>query len=158
MTARQTADLIASHAAALTLFARQWCDSPEDAVQDAFYKLIRLRTPPDDPIAWLFKVVRTTAIDLGRSARRRAKREVAIARPERWFAEREIEGLDAEAAIAALESLPGEQREAIVGRLWGGMTLEQVAIVAGCSITTAHRRYETGLQVLRERLGVICPK
>jgi len=106
----------------------------------------------------LFKVVRTTAIDLGRSARRRAKREVASAKPERWFAETEVEGLDAETAITALESLPAEQREAIVGRLWGGMTLEQVATVAGCSITTAHRRYESGIHALRERLGVRCPK
>jgi len=158
MTAQQTASLIASHAASLTLFARQWCDSPEDAVQDAFCKLVRLRTPPDDPVAWLFKVVRTTAIDLSRSGRRRVKREVASARPERWFAEAEVEGLDAEAAIAALESLPTEQREVIVGRLWGGMTLDQLADIAGCSITTAHRRYETGIQALRERLGVPCSK
>ncbi len=158
MTAKQTSDLIANHAAALTLFARQWCDSPEDAVQDAFCKLVRLRTPPTDPIAWLFKVVRTTAIDLGRSTRRRLNREAATARPERWFAEAEVDGLDAEAAVTALESLPAEQREAIVGRLWGGMTLEQLADVAGCSITTAHRRFEAGIQSLRERLGVMCPK
>jgi RNA polymerase sigma-70 factor (ECF subfamily) len=158
MTARQTAELIASHAAALTLFARQWCDCPEDAVQDAFCKLVRLHTPPADAVAWLFRVVRTTAIDLGRAAHRRAQREAATARPERWFAEREIDGLDAEAAVAALESLPAEQREMIVGRLWGGMTLEQLAGVAGCSLSTAHRRYESGIQALRERLGVACPK
>lgn len=158
MTARQTADLIASHAAALALFARPWCDCPEDAVQEAFCKLVRLRVPPADPVAWLFTVVRTTAIDLGRSARRRAKREAAAARPERWFAEPEVDGLDAVAAVAALEALPAEHREAIVARLWGGLTLEQVATVAGCSVTTAHRRYEAGIQALRERLGATCPK
>jgi RNA polymerase sigma factor (sigma-70 family) len=158
MTARQIADLIASHAAALALFARQWCATPEDAVQDAFCKLVRLSAPPDDPVSWLFKVVRTTAIDRGRSDRRRARREAASAKPERWFAESEIEGLDAEAAVAALETLPPELREVIVARLWGGMTLEQVADVAGCSVTTAHRRFETGIAALRERLGVTCPK
>lgn len=160
MTARPIAELIATHAAALALFARQWCDSPEDAVQDAFCKLVRLRAPPDDPVAWLFKVVRTTAIDLGRSERRRVKRETATAtaRPERWFAESEVDGLDAETAVAALESLAAEEREVIVARLWGGMTLGQIAAVAGCSVTTAHRRYESGLQGLRERLGVACPK
>jgi RNA polymerase sigma-70 factor (ECF subfamily) len=158
MTARQIADLIASHAAALALFARQWCANPEDAVQDAFCKLVRLSAPPDDPVAWLFAVVRTTAIDRGRADRRRQKREAASAKPEQWFAEAEIEGLDAEAAVAALEALPSEQREVIVGRLWGGMTLEQVAGVAGCSLTTAHRRFEAGIAALRERLGVTCPK
>jgi RNA polymerase sigma factor (sigma-70 family) len=158
MTARLLADLIVSHAAALALFARQWCDSPEDAVQDAFCKLVRQSTPPEDVVAWLFKVVRTTAIDRGRADRRRAKREAVSAKPERWFDEPEVEGLDAEAAVAALESLPAELREVIVARLWAGMTLEQVASVAGCSVTTAHRRFEVGIAALRERLGVTCPK
>ena len=158
MTAREIAELIAAHAAGLTLFARQWCECPEDAVQEAFCKLVRLSEHPSDPHAWLFRVVRTTAIDIGRSNRRRQNREAATARPERWFAETEVEGLDAEAAVAALEVLPAEQREAIVGKLWGGMTLEQIASVAGCSTTTAYRRFEAGIQALRERLGVLCPK
>jgi RNA polymerase sigma factor (sigma-70 family) len=158
MTARQIAELIASHAAALALFARQWCDSPEDAVQDAFCKLVRQPVQPGDPVAWLFKVVRTTAIDRGRADRRRAKREERSAKPERWFAETESEGMDAEVAVAALEALPAELREVIVARLWGGMTLEQITGVAGCSLTTAHRRFEAGIAALRERLGVECPK
>ena len=65
---------------------------------------------------------------------------------------------DLASAVAALEALPAEQREIIVGRLWGGMTLEQLAGVAGCSVSTAHRRFESGIQALRERLGVACPK
>ncbi|AMV23732.1 ECF RNA polymerase sigma factor SigE [Gemmata sp. SH-PL17] len=158
MTARQIAELIASHAAVLALFARQWCADPEDAVQDAFCKLVRQSVPPGDPVAWLFRVVRTTAIDRGRVDRRRVKRESVTARPERWFAEREVDGLDAPTAVAALGALPAELREVIVARLWGGMTLEQVAAVAGCSLTTAHRRYEAGIVALRERLGVTCPK
>jgi RNA polymerase sigma-70 factor (ECF subfamily) len=158
MTATQIADLVTTHAAALTLFARQWCAQPEDAVQDAFCKLVQQRTPPPDAVAWLFRVVRTTAIDRGRSDRRRAHREAISAKSETWFAEREIEGLDAEAAVAALESLPGEQREVIVARLWGGMTLEQIAGIAGCSLTTAHRRFEAGIAALQERLGVKCLK
>jgi RNA polymerase sigma-70 factor (ECF subfamily) len=157
MTARQIADLIASHAAPLALFARQWCDAPEDAVQDAFCKLVRQSAPPDDPVAWLFRAVRTTAIDRGRADRRRTAREAASAKPERWFAERGADGLDADAAVAALDALPADLREVIVARLWGGMTLEQVAAVAGCSLTTAHRRFEAGIAALRERLGVTCP-
>lgn len=157
MTPRQLAELVATHAAALALFARQWCDTPEDAVQDAFCKLVCQRTPPADVAAWLFTVVRTTAIDAGRKDRRRQRREEVAARPVRWFAEAEIDGLDAATAVAALESLPPEFREVIVARLWGGLTLEQVAAAAGCSVSTAHRRYEAGVQLLRERLGVTCP-
>ena len=86
------------------------------------------------------------------------QREQLAARSIRWFAEPEIDGLDAAAAVQALEELPGEVREVIVARLWGGLTLEQIASAAECSASTAHRRYKAGIAALRERLGVSCPK
>ena len=158
MTARPLAALIDAHAAGLVLFARQWCAAPEDAVQDAFCKLVALRTAPDDPAAWLYRAVRNAAIDAGRSEQRRRRREAAVARPDRWFAEREADGLDAVQAVDAMKALPAGQREVIVARLWGGLTLEQIAGVAGCSVSTAHRRFEAGVAALRERLGVPCQK
>jgi len=158
MTARQLADLIDAHAAALVLFARQWCAVPEDVVQDSFCKLAGQSTPPDDPLAWLYRVTRNAAIDAGKIERRRQRREAAVARPVRWFDEDAIDGLDQKTAVAALQSLPDEQREVIVGRLWGGMSLQKVAAVAGCSVSSAHRRFEAGIAALRERLGVSCPK
>lgn len=157
MTARPLAELIDRHAAALALYARQWCAAPDDAVQDAFCRLVVQTPRPDDPVAWLFRVVRNLAIDAGKADRRRRHREGRVAKVE-WFAESEIDGLDAEAAVAALESLPAEHREVIVARLWGGLTLEQVAAATDCSVSTAHRRFEAGIAVLRERLGVACPK
>ncbi len=157
MTAREFADLADAHAAALVLFARQWCAAPEDVVQDALCKLAAQPRTPEDPVAWLYRVVRNRAVDAGRSDRRRQQREAAAARPERWFEERQIDGLDAGAAVAALEALPAEQREVIVARLWGGMTLEQVAAVAGCSVSSAHRRFEAGIAALRQKLGAPCP-
>ena len=158
MTSRQLATLIDTHAASLVLFARQWCVAPEDVVQDAFCKLTVQRTIPTDSVAWLYRVVRNGAIDAGKSDRRRQRREFAVARPIRWFAEKEIDGLDAGAAVQALEGLAPDLREVIVARLWSGMTLEQVAAVVGCSVSSAHRRFEAGIAALRERLGVLCPK
>ncbi len=157
MTARQFADLVDAHAAALVLFARQWCAAPEDVVQDALCKLAEQPATPADPVAWLYRVVRNRAIDTGRSDRRRQRREAAASRPVHWFAEPAVDGLDAGAAVAALEGLPAEQREVIVARLWGGMTLEQAAAVAGCSVSSAHRRFEAGIAALRQKLGVPCP-
>ena len=100
-----------AHAAPLVLYARQWCDAPEDAVQDAFLKLVRQRRPPEDVVAWLYRVVRNGALDAAKIARRRRGRESAAARPVRWFVEPEVDGLDAETAVAALERLVPEQRE-----------------------------------------------
>lgn len=158
MTSSQLADLIDTHAASLVLFARQWCTAPEDVVQDAFCKLVVQKVTPSDQVAWLYRVVRNGAIDAAKLARRRQKRESAAARPVQWFEETSVDGLDVDAAVAALETLPCEQREVIVGRLWGGLTLEEVGAVVGCSVSSAHRRFGAGIAALRERLGVLCPK
>jgi RNA polymerase sigma-70 factor (ECF subfamily) len=157
MNPTELARLIDAYAAKLVLCARQWCDEPEDVVQEAFFKLARQGRPPDDALAWLYRVVRNGAIDAAKSARRRRRRESARARPVRWFVEPEIDGLDAETAVAALEQLKPEEREVIVARHWGGLSFEQIAVVAGCSASTAFRRYTAGVEDLREKLGVPCP-
>src|SRR5437763_352252 len=59
--------LLDRHAAALELYARQWCALPEDVVQEAFLKLARQVTPPAQPLAWLYRVVRNGAISAGRA-------------------------------------------------------------------------------------------
>ena len=149
-------ELFEAHAGALALYARQWCDAPEDVVQEAFLKLAALRELPRAVVPWLYRVVRNAALDAAKGARRRRRRESA-ARPVRWFVEPEVDGLDAAAAVAALQRLPAEEREAIVDRLWGGLSFEQIAEVAGCSASTAFRRYSAGLDALRQELGVSCP-
>src|SRR5262245_36133610 len=88
--------LVDQHAAALTLYARQWCSAPEDVVQEAFLKLVVQRSPPEQPVAWLHKVVRNTALSLGRAARRRSRHEAeAATRIPTWFVPTEGAGLDA---------------------------------------------------------------
>jgi RNA polymerase sigma-70 factor (ECF subfamily) len=156
MSPHDFARLLDAHGPPLILYARQWCDAPEDVVQDAFLKLVALRTPPRETAAWLYRVVRNGAIDASRMTRRRQQRE-ASARPAHWFVEPEVDGLDAEVAVAALARLPMDEREVIVARLWGGLSFEQIAALAGCSASTAFRRYEAGIAALREQLGVPCP-
>jgi RNA polymerase sigma-70 factor (ECF subfamily) len=157
MSPAALARLIDAHAAPLVLYARQWCDAPEDVVQEAFLKLVLQSQPPHDAVAWLYRVVRNGALDAAKRDRRRQRRESAAARPVRWFVEPEVDGLDAETAVAALQRLPPEQREVIVARHWGGLSFEQIAAAAGCSASTAFRRYSAGLDDLRKHLGVSCP-
>jgi RNA polymerase sigma factor (sigma-70 family) len=154
--------LVDRHAAALELFARQWCDTPEDVVQEAFVKLAAQRTPPENPAAWLFRVVRNAALNAAQAARRRRRYETAAAESRAWFqAKRTVtssDALDPETAAAELRTLPLEQREVIVAHLWGGLSFEEIAVVSGCSASTAHRLYSAGLSMMRERLGVTCRK
>src|ERR1700736_4456338 len=104
--------LVDEHAAALVLYARQWCDTPEDVVQDAFFKLVLQKKPPDRAVSWLYRVVRNGAIDACRASQRRRKHESnAAAKAPTWFDASEATGIDAEAATLAMQTLPMEQRE-----------------------------------------------
>src|SRR3954447_24117317 len=125
--------LVDEHAAALELYARQWCAAPEDVVQEAFLKLVTQRRMPRNVVPWLFRVVRNQAISVLRSAQRRRKHEIRAAEqnPQKLFggegaavADKGGIGavLDGETAARALETLPEQQREIITLHLWGGLT------------------------------------
>jgi RNA polymerase sigma factor (sigma-70 family) len=162
MTPERLAELVDRHAAALTLYARQWCVTPEDVVQASFLKLVRQQSLPDNLVAWLYRVVRNAAIDAGRAARRRQKYEhQAASQTPLWFIPTEDPtGLDARTAAAALSTLPDEIREIIVAHLWGGLTFEEIADMVGGSASTCYRRFALGLDLLRQKLGVtdVCLK
>ncbi len=144
--------LLDEYGAALVLYARQWCHTPEDVVQEAFVQLMRKAREPANVVGWMFRVVRNGAISAGRSESRRARHEAAAARKARpWFAPSADEALDAQAVTRDLEELAPDERETIVLRLWGGLSLQQIAELTGTSTSTAHRRYVAGLAALRER-------
>ena len=152
-----TADILTrfldEHSAALLLYARQWCDAPEDVVQEAVLQLMRQPTAPENITGWMYHVVRNLALNASRSSRRRARREAAAACREPWFSPSEDDRLDAAAVTEALAELPIEQRETIVARLWGGLSFEEITRLNGSSTSSVHRWYHQGLAALRERLG-----
>jgi RNA polymerase sigma factor (sigma-70 family) len=145
------ARLFDRHAPALALYARQWCESPEDVVQDAFIKLARLRAQPEQVLPWLFRVVRNAAINAGRNDRNRRKREARCSASDAWFASDDVR-IDAQHATRLLAELELEIREVIIARFWGDLRFEDIAALQGCSLATAHRRYVRGLTLLYERL------
>jgi RNA polymerase sigma factor (sigma-70 family) len=142
------------HGPALVLYAQQWCAMPEDAVQEAFLMLVRQVVPPDNPVGWLYRVVRNQAVSAARRGGRQSRREAAAAaRNVPWFLVGEGDRLDAAAATEALKRLPDEQREAIVARLWGGLGFEEIARLSGLSLSKVYRSYQQGIATLRENLG-----
>lgn len=144
------------HAAALELFARQWCDSADDVVQEAVIELARQPQAPDDVVYWLYRVVRNRAVSAARSSRRRRDRETAVSSRATWFAPSTEDALDARTAAEAVAELPPDQREVVVARLWGGLTFAEIARLTETSDSTAHRRYEAALAELRKRLNLPC--
>jgi RNA polymerase sigma-70 factor (ECF subfamily) len=143
--------LYRQHAPALRLYARQWADSADDLVQEAFVRLAQQSPPPEQVLPWLYRVLRNQALANQRSRTRQRRREERSGSPEAWFAGVEDQ-LDGREATRLLAELPLELREVIVARLWGGLTFAEVADLVGCSLATAQRRYQAGLAELRERL------
>jgi RNA polymerase sigma factor (sigma-70 family) len=143
--------LYREHAPALRLYVRQWPGGDEDLVQNAFVQLAQQSPVPDQVLPWLYRVVRNGALSAGRGEARRRRREERTSTAETWF-DTADDHLDSQEATRLLAELPLEQREVVVGRIWGGLTFEQVAQLAGCSLPTAHRRYQAALGALRERL------
>jgi RNA polymerase sigma factor (sigma-70 family) len=129
----------------------------DDVVQEAFIKLARQTPVPNDPTAWLYRVVRHAALSARRGAVRRRKHETEAA-GERgaWFQPAADSRLDALEAAAALERLEESLRETVVAHLWGGLTFEQIGALTGTSSSTAHRRYEEGLRELRKHWKQPC--
>jgi RNA polymerase sigma-70 factor (ECF subfamily) len=145
------------HRSALVLYARQWCSGPEDVVQEAFLLLSRQRLAPDNPVGWLYRVVRNRAFNEARSNSRQSRRETAAAADRQsWFEPSDDDRIDAVAATNALEGLPPDQREVIIARLWGGLSFDEVARLSGVSLSAAYRAYQRGIATLRERLGWTC--
>lgn len=154
-TSAGLAQLLQERGAALVLYARQWCDCPEDVVQQALLKLVSQRKPPQQLVAWLYRVVRNDAISTARQQRRRERREMTVASPELWF-EKGAGQLDAQDAAAALASLPLELREVVVARIWGNLTFAEIAELVETSLSTAQRRYEQGIREMQTRLETPC--
>ena len=155
--ANEIGRLLAEHANSLELFAAQWTTSAEDCVQEAFIELAAQRLRPDNPIAWLYRVVRNRALNANRSARRRSNHERLAAMLGNSM-EVTNEFLDFEYLKTALDSLSPEDRELIVLRIWSGLTWAQIAELIGKSSSGAHRNYETALKKLKEILEPTCPK
>ena len=146
------ASLFREHGTGLLLYARQFgVGRAEDLVQEAFVRLASQRRIPEPMLPWLYRVVRNEAISTARRQARRRKYEERAARPESWFASAD-RALEASEATEALAGLPLDQREAIVARIWGGLGLDEIALLVGCSTATAHRRYHAGLTSLRTNL------
>jgi RNA polymerase sigma-70 factor (ECF subfamily) len=156
LTAQLLAELVDRHGAALKLYARQWCRSGDDVVQQALIDLAGCRELPANPVAWLFAAVRRRAISGARSDRRRRNREEAAA--AEWFQRLRDQDEAAQLAADTLTELPLSDREIIIARFWGQLTFEEIAALTGTSTSSAQRRFEEIINRLRERTESPCPK
>ena len=150
---QQLVTLHQRYAAALVLYARQWCRQPDDAAQEAMIQLAQLSPPPRDPVSWLFTTTRRRAMNLARAQRRReVHHRQAASRRDPWFTPRSHEAVDGEALQQALQQLDKVDRQIVVARIWGQLSFQQLAELVDRPASFVHRRYRRALDQLAHRL------
>jgi RNA polymerase sigma-70 factor (ECF subfamily) len=152
-------DLLARHGPALVLYARQFCAThaaAEDAVQEAFVRCWPQRATVDEPLAYLYRAVRTAALDATRGEQRRAARERRLAEDEPRFEPPAAAAVEEhERLTQALAALPAEQREVVVMKIWGVLTFLQIADALDIPPNTAASRYRYALAHLARTLAEV---
>ncbi|GBQ70584.1 hypothetical protein CFR75_15710 [Komagataeibacter xylinus] len=133
----------------------------EDIVQEAWVRCAAAAPPRDNPLSYLYRVVRNLAIDGQRRhlrERRRRPRTEDCGRIEQIAEERaspETEVADRDEIRRlneALAELPERTRRAIELYRLGNHTYKQVAAQLGISIGLAHTLVLSGLDHCRNRL------
>ena len=72
---------------------------------------------------------------------------MSLAEKRPWFSPAEGEN----ELVAELQSLPLDCRTVIVAKIWGNLTFEQIAAMLGSSKSSAHRKYNEGLALLKKK-------
>lgn len=130
--------------------------SAEDVVSDSFVKIARFAKKYDgtgDPLAWIMKIVRNTALDFIRKRRRRAEvstEEFYSLTDDSYSPEKRETAVMLEQAMAALEP---DERRAIYMRYFLEMTVREIAEATKLSRSAAERLIQRAEENLRKKLG-----
>jgi RNA polymerase sigma factor (sigma-70 family) len=120
------------------------CDTAQDVVAETFLVAWRrLGSVPDDPLPWLLVVARNSIANLRRSGRRQMRVTAELERFQQVAepaADAEVLATQRTAVLTQLAALSPKEREALLLIAWDGLTPQQAARVAGCSLPAFHVR------------------
>lgn len=135
-----------AYAMALTRSA----DAAEDAIQAAFSRLFERGELPRELRPYIFRCVRNAAVDEMRRAGREANCESIYELKAAPHSENNVRlKLEIERLLGELRA---NEREAIVLKIYGGLTFKEIAAMGDEPIDTVASRYRRGLKKMRERL------
>ena len=126
----------------------------EDAVHEAFVRLWRREAQLNgDALTYVYTAVRNASVDQLRraAAANRPATSIYQAQPEDPQ-QRAMSGEAQQVLHMAVESLPEAQRLAVVLKVYGELTFEQIAQVLGEPLPTVASRYRRALEALREKV------
>lgn len=138
------------YAAAYTLTGNR--QNAEDVVSDSFVKIVRFAKKYDgygEPVGWIMKIVRNTALDYIRKCKRRGEvstEEFFYLTDDSYSPEKRETAVMLEQALKKLEP---DERRAVYMRYYLDMTVRDIADAANLSRSSAQRL----LQRAEEKLG-----
>ena len=127
----------------------------EDVLQEVFLRLVRKRPAPSSRKslkAYLFKAVRLEYFGWRRKLFRRKERRIEDLPCAFEAADEGLSVEEAKSIEEALLKLPGSQREAVVMKIYGNLTFEEIGEVMETSVNTAASRYRYAIEKLRKVL------
>lgn len=149
-------ELFSNLSHALVLYARGWCKTPEDAVQEAFIDLAHCSPEPASPKAWLYTTTRRKAQNIARAESRHRnhleqvmQQDFTSHAEQYWLEPNTRNGIEASDVLEGLDALTPDQRELIVAKVWGELTFEELAELMNCSPASAYRKYTAALSELK---------
>jgi RNA polymerase sigma-70 factor (ECF subfamily) len=137
----------------------------DDLLQQTFLKIHRARAAyvvGADPIPWFYSIAHRTFIDEARRVQRAVVRSAGDDVPEvpagitgstAANTEEPVDPELAKAAVAALATLPLQQREAVVLTKLEGKSVAEAAAIAGTTVGAMKVRAHRGYEALRRLLG-----
>ncbi len=139
---------------ALLLFAISMTgdrSSAQDAVQQVFVRLLE-RGLGDiiDAKAFLYRCVRNAALNHTKTQ----QRNVALDEDAPWFDALSRDSAEELSLRHGLRTLPAEQRQVVVLRVWCGLSYAEIGDLLEISANTIASRYRYALEKLREVMGV----
>lgn len=123
----------------------------EEIVQDVFCKLAA-KIPEELTDAYVYRAVRNRSLDALRRLKRTTER-LEMVKSQMQTGESDLFESGLEPIREAVSSLKQDYREAIVLRIFCGMTLSEVAVIQGVSINTTASRYRYALEQLSRQLS-----
>ena len=131
----------------------------EDAVMDAFLKLLKRKQSIDDPQSdetkrLIIQTIRSSAIDMYRKNQKRRAKEVSLEETEKEPVGSDdilIKEFPRTILDNLIGDLPDKYGSVLFERFYNGLSVRETALALGLTETTVRKRQERALKMLRER-------
>lgn len=123
----------------------------EDAIADAMLAISQLERAPEDLAAYFFRTVRNKALHSSR-ANSRFDSDCKLENFVDTSSQSPQQIIFIKEVLMHLRSLPNEQQQVLVMKLFGDLTFSEIAMITATNSNTVASWYRRGLASLKEKI------